>query len=579
MFSLLKLAAYLRDYKKECILGPFFKFTEVIFELLLPTIMALIINEGIAQGDVPRILRLGGLMVLMAFCGYGSALICQRFAAKASQGFGTVLRNDLFRHILALSYTQIDRFGAATLTNRITNDVNQLQLWVAMMIRLVSRAPFLCIGSIIMSFFLDIRLALILLCATPVLAVMIYIITSKAAPLYRAYQKGLDRLGDILHENLAGVRVIRAFDKTKRETKRFRAANDELTAKGLDIARISSFFGPLTSLIINIMILLLLWVGGIHINAGGMSQGEIIAFINYVNQILISLLVLSNLVILLTKSMASAARINELLACEPETAGQSGALVTSPSAPAIVFQDVDFHYHASGEPALKQINAVIERGETIGIIGSTGAGKTTFVNLIARFYETDDGHIYVDGVDVKQYALRDLRRKIGIVSQQAQVFSGTVADNIRWGKENATEEEIRTSACTAQADEFIRTLPQGYDTEILRGGSNLSGGQRQRLTIARALIAKPEILILDDASSALDFITDAALRRAIRRQSPGQTVLIISQRVGVVRETDRILVFEDGGIVGSGSHEELYRGCTAYRDICHSQLTEEEIQE
>ncbi len=577
---MLKLAVYLRKYKKECILGPIFKFLEVVFELLLPTIMALIINVGVAGRDRAYVLKMGGLMVLLACCGYGCAFICQRFASRASQGFGTALRNAVFERILSFTYAQSDRFGAPTLTNRITNDINQLQLWVAMMIRLVSRAPFICIGAILMSFLLDFRLALILLASTPVLAGIIFFITKNAAPLYRGYQKQLDRLAAVLSENLSGVRVIRAFSKIREETGRFGKTNDELMESGLAVGRLSSFFNPLTSLVVNIVVILILWAGSLHIDAGRLSQGQIIAFINYVNQILAALLVLSNLIILLTKSMASAARINEILDTPPgmeDTRSEAPGL-PDVSAPAVDFEDVSFGYNRTGGYALEHINVSIEKGETIGVIGGTGSGKSTFINLIARFYDASEGCIRVDGIPVRKYPLSALRKKIGLVPQQTMLFTGTVAENIRWGNTDADIEAVRAAAVMAQADEFIRELPQGYDSPVRRGGTNLSGGQRQRLAIARALAAKPEILILDDATSALDFVTDARLRRAIRENSRTQTVLLVSQRVGVVKSADRIIVLEDGRVEGIGTHDALLETCQAYREICLSQISGEEVQ-
>lgn len=573
-----KLAVFLRKYKKECIVGPIFKFMEAIFELLLPTIMALIINKGVAQHDMGYVLRMGGLMVIMALCGYGSALICQYFAARASQGFGTDLRNAVFQRILSFSYSQVDQFGAPTLTNRITNDINQLQTLVAMMIRLMIRAPFICIGSIIMSFFLDYQLAFILLAATPVLAAIIYFITKNAAPFYRSYQKRLDRLADILRENLSGIRVIRAFSKTQAETKRFRKANDELMGDGLAIGRISSLFNPLTSLVVNIMIVLILWAGNINIHTGQLSQGQIIAFINYANQILLALMVVSNLIIILTKSMASAARINEIMDLQPGMESPESNPQENVAAPAVEFRDVSFGYNQTGERVLENISIAIQKGETIGIIGGTGSGKSTFVNLIDRFYDVTSGKILVNGISVQQYPLQILRRKIGIVPQHALLFSGTVAENIRWGDAQADMNAVQKAADIAQADEFIQTLPQKYDAPVQRGGANLSGGQRQRLTIARALVSNPEILILDDASSALDFLTDAKMRKEIRANSRTQTVLLVSQRVGVVKDADRIIVFEDGKIAGIGSHKELFKNCDTYREICLSQLSSEEAQ-
>ena len=560
-------------------MGPIFKFTEAILELLLPTIMVLIVNNGVSRRDTAYVFRMGGLMVALALVGYCCALVCQYCAARASQGFGTDLRNAVFDRILSFSYSQSDWFGAPTLTNRITNDINQLQQLVAMMIRLLIRWPFICIGSIVMSFLLDDRIAWILVAATPVLAGIIYFISKNAAPLYRSYQKRLDGLAVILRENLSGIRVIRAFSKTKEETSRFRSANDGLTENGLAIGRISSLFNPLTSLVVDLAIVLILWAGNIRIQAGRLAQGQIIAFIQYANQILTSLLFMSNLVILLTKAMASAARINEVMDTRPEMEDPTDGVPEVPSAPAVEFRDVSFGYSGTGDRALERISVTIQKGETIGIIGGTGSGKSTFVNLIARFYDATSGEILVDGVPVKRYPLQKLRRKAAVVSQRALLFSGTVAENIRWGNAQADLRSVRKAAEIAQADEFIEALPQKYDSPVQRGGANLSGGQRQRLTIARAVVADPEILILDDASSALDFLTDSKLRRAIRENGKTRTVLLVSQRVGVVKDADRILVFEDGRIAGTGTHRELFETCGTYREICLSQLSSEEAQQ
>lgn len=573
-----RLAVFLKNYKKECILGPVFKFIEAIFELFLPTIMALIINNGVENHNVSYVLKSGGLMILMATCGYFSALICQRCAARASQGFGTDLRNEVFHHILRFSYSQIDEFGAPTLTNRITNDINQLQQWVAMMIRLVPRAPFICIGAIIMSFFLDAKLALILVFSMPVLAVIIFLITKLASPHYNRYQKKLDQIARVLRENLSGVRVIRAFSKTNAETQRFNTANDDLMMTGFAIGKISSFFTPMTSLVINFSIILILWFGGIHINAGHLSQGQIIAFANYVNQILYALLVVSNLIILLTKAITSSSRINEVLDTVPEMEG--GAAVkthaSNINAPAVQFKGVSFGYNKTGEKALENITFDINKGETVGIIGGTGSGKSTLINLISRFYDVNTGEVLVDGINVKDYSPKALHRKIGVVPQKALLFTGTIAENIRWGNQDADIETVKAAARTAQADEFISELKDGYNTQVSRGGMNLSGGQQQRLTIARALISNPEILILDDASSALDFLTDSRLRTAIKKSNPDTTVILVSQRIGVVKNTDRILVLADGKAAGIGSHEGLIRSCEAYREICLSQLSDSE---
>lgn len=578
MVVLFKLAVFLKPYKKECMLGPIFKLTEAILELILPTIMALIINNGVSGHNVQYVYKMGGLMVVMAVCGFCSSLVCQYFAARASQGFGTTLRNKLFDHISSFSYEQIDKFGTPSLVNRITNDVNQLQLAVAMMIRLVIRAPFICIGAIVMSMMLDFKLSLILICMTPVFAVIIYFIIKNASPLYRKYQQKLDKIALVLRENLSGVRVIRAFSKTENEKRRFCSASDELADTGIAISRVSALLNPMTSLVINFAVIAILWAGGIQINTGATSRGVIIAFINYVTQIMLALIVVSNLIILFTKAFASASRVNEILEATSSITdnGNDALYEPCPEVPAVQFKNVSFGYSAMGDVALSDISVTINRGETVGIIGSTGSGKSTFVNLIPRFYDASSGEILICGLNVREYKLHELREKIGIVPQKAVLFTGTVAENIRWGKKNASDEEIRTAAGIAKADEFISKLPDGYNTMISRGGQNLSGGQKQRLTIARAIVSNPEILILDDSSSALDFATDAALRQNIKKYCRNTTVIIVSQRISTIKYADRIIVFEDGRVAGFGKHDELMESCGVYREICLSQLSGEE---
>ncbi|MEC0133275.1 MULTISPECIES: ABC transporter ATP-binding protein [Paenibacillus] len=573
-----KIAVYLKPYKKEAIIGPIFKLMEAILELILPTIVALIINNGVGNHDSAYVYRMGGLMVLMSLLGFGCSMVCQYYAARASQGFGTTLRNKMFRHITSLSYAELDTLGTPTLINRITNDVNQLQIAVAMLIRLVIRAPFICIGAILMSMILDFRLSLILIAATPVFGIILYFIITRSAPLYRKYQQKLDALALVLSENLSGIRVIRAFAKRRTEKERFDASSDDLTTTAIRVSRISALLGPMTTLVVNAAIIAILWVGGIHIDGGRLSQGEIIAFINYITQILLALIVVSNLVIIFTKASSSANRVNEVLGVKVSVSEEGNALIAepAPAAPAIQFDHVSFGYNTTGESALEDISLVINRGETVGLIGSTGSGKSTFVNLIPRFYDVVQGEVKVDGVDVRDYKLHQLREKIGIVPQKAVLFTGTIAENIRWGKEDATEEEIMQAASIAQAEEFIRKLPEGLNTQVSRGGLNLSGGQKQRLTIARAVVGKPSILILDDSSSALDFSTDAALRKALKESSQEMTVLLVSQRVSTVRQADKIMVFEEGRIAGVGTHEELMRGCEEYKEICLSQLSSEE---
>lgn len=576
--TLFKIAVYLKPYKKEAIIGPIFKLMEAILELILPTIVALIINNGVGNHDSAYVYRMGGLMVLMSLLGFGCSMVCQYYAARASQGFGTTLRNKMFKHITSLSYAELDKFGTPTLINRITNDVNQLQIAVAMLIRLVIRAPFICIGAIIMSMILDFRLSLILIAATPIFGIILYFIITRSAPLYRKYQQKLDALALVLSENLSGIRVIRAFAKRRTEKERFDASSEDLTTTAIRVSRISALLGPMTTLVVNAAIIAILWVGGIHIDGGRLSQGEIIAFINYVTQILLALIVVSNLVIIFTKASSSANRVNEVLSVKASVSEDGNVVMTEPdhTAPAISFDHVSFGYNTTGELALEDISVVINRGETVGLIGSTGSGKSTFVNLIPRFYDVVQGEIKVDGVNVRDYKLHQLREKIGIVPQKAVLFTGTIAENIRWGKEDATEEEIMQAASVAQAEEFIRKLPEGLNTQVSRGGLNLSGGQKQRLTIARAVVGKPSILILDDSSSALDFATDAALRKALKESSQQMTVLVVSQRVSTVRQADKIMVFEEGRIAGIGTHEDLMRGCEVYKEICLSQLSSEE---
>lgn len=577
-----KMSVFLRPYRKQLIIGPVFKLLEAVLELLLPTVVALIVNKGIGSHDSAYVYRMGGLMVLMSVLGFACSMVCQYSAARASQGFGTRLRAAMFQHISTLSYAELDRFGTPSLINRITGDVNQLQLAVAMLIRLVIRAPFIVIGAIVMAMILDLRLSLILLAAVPVIAVLLYGIISGSSPLYRKYQQKLDGIGRVLGENLSGIRVIRAFAKRDGERERFAAASDEVTATALKVGRISALLSPLTSLVVNAAILAILWAGGIHIDAGRLSQGEIIAFINYVTQILLALIVVSNLVIIFTKANTSLARVSEVLSAASSITGPGNpvrpgtSLFPYRAAPAIEFDHVSFGYSRSGELALEDITVSIGRGETVGLIGGTGSGKSTFVQLVSRFYDVFSGEVRVNGVNVKELPLDQLRETVGVVPQKAVLFTGSIADNIRWGKTDASDEEIWGAAATAQAAEFISRLPEGLDTPVSRGGLNLSGGQKQRLTIARAVVGCPEILILDDSSSALDFATDAALRRSLKESRSGMTTLIVSQRVSTVMQADQIIVFDDGKIAGVGRHEQLLRECGVYREICGSQLTGEE---
>ncbi len=577
MINLFKLAIFLAAYKKECIIGPVFKLFEAILELLLPTMMVFIINNGVANHDTNYVLKMGGIMLSMSILGFACSMVCQYYAARASQGVGTSLRNALYEHIASFSHAEIDKFGTSSLINRITNDVNQLQLAVAMMIRLVVRAPFICIGAILMAMFLDFKLAMILVAAVPIFALILYFIMTKSSVLYRLYQKNLDRLAIVLRENLSGVRVIRAFAKTRQEKERFSKSNNDLMVTAIHIGKISALLNPMTSFIMNAAIVIILWVGGMHINEGTLSKGEIIAFANYITQILLALIVVSNLVVIFTKAVASANRVQEIFATDSSIVSNGqDSLPIQVSRPIIEFKDVSFKYNTTGDMALDHISVQIERGQTVGIIGSTGSGKSTFINLIPRFYDVNKGGIFLDGINVKEYSLDTLRNKIGIVPQQAVLFTGSIEDNIRWGKQDASLDEIIEAAQIAQAHEFVEQLPDVYQTAVTRGGLNFSGGQKQRLTIARALVAKPEILILDDSSSALDFATDASLRAAIRKNGQDMTVLLVSQRASSIKHADKILVFEDGSLVGFDSHAELMKTCPTYQEICLSQLSSKE---
>ncbi len=573
--TMLKLAKFLKRFRKEVIIGPIFKLTEAIFELIVPLVMAKIIDVGIANGDRAYVLKMGGVMVLLGLVGLGCALICQYCAARASQGFGTVLRSEMFAHINSLSHGEIDQIGTPSLITRITNDVNQLQLAVAMLIRLVVRAPFLVIGAAVMAVMLDWRLSLIFFIAGPLVALVLYLVMSRSVPFFKIIQRKLDRLSLITRENLSGVRVIRAFSRQEQEKKRFHEANTDQMETAISVGRISALLNPLTSAIVNLAIVAVVWFGGVRVQAGGMTQGEIIAFVNYLNQILVAMIVVANLVVIFTKAFASAARVNEVLEMHSSIVNKTNQPVQPvqpvQDSPKICFEQVRFCYPEAGADALSDINLTIRRGQTVGIIGGTGCGKSTLVNLIPRFYEVSSGSIRVDGTDVRSYPIPQLRKKIGMVPQRAVLFSGTLRENMQWNKQDAGDEEIWQALRVAQAEEFVRKLPDGLDTRILQGGENLSGGQKQRLTIARALVGSPEILVLDDSASALDFATDAALRRAIADLDQEMTVLIVSQRANTVRYADQIVVLDDGKAVGIGTHEQLLESCEEYQEIYWSQ--------
>lgn len=578
MTNLLKLISFLKPYKKECIVGPIFKLFEAILELLLPTIIALLINNGVSNKDSSYVLKMGGIMLCMAILGFCGSLICQYYAARASQGFGTDLRNAIFLHISSLSHAEIDKFGSSSLINRITNDVNQLQLAVAMLIRLVIRAPFICIGATIMAMILDFKLSLIILSAIPFFALILYFFIKKTTPLYKKYQKDLDKLSLIISENLGGVRVIRAFAKIPKEKDRFKEGNNDLTYTSIHVGKISALLNPLTSLVVNVSIIILLWVGAFQINVGTLAPGTIIAFANYITQILLALIVVSNLIVIFTKASASAVRINELLETETSIIENKEDLSkdVKEDAPIIEFKNVFFNYNVAGDMALEKISLSMNKGQTIGIIGGTGSGKSTFINLIARFYEVTSGEVLVNGINIKDYPLEILRNTISMVPQKAELFTGTIEENIKWGNLEASVNDVIEAAKKAEAHEFIIKLPNGYKTKVQRGGANFSGGQKQRLTIARALIKNPEILILDDSFSALDLATDTALRKSIKESFNDMTVIIVSQRVSTIKDADEIIVFDDGQVVGLGTHKDLMYRSEVYKEICLSQLSSEE---
>lgn len=573
--SIGKFGKYLKPYRVQCTLGPFFKLVEAVLELYLPLLMAQVIDKGALTGDSGYVIRMGGVMLGIVTVGLCCALICQYMASVTSQGFGTELRNAMFSHISRLSQREVDQFGTPSLINRVTGDVNQLQYAVAMLIRLVIRAPFLCIGGIIMALSIDWRLSLVIIAAVPLFVLVIILVMRKTIPLHRTVQGRLDKLTRILRENLSGVRVIRAFARTGEERRRFADSTADHTAAAIRVGRLSALLNPVTQLIMNAAILAIVWFGGVRVEAGGMTTGEIIAFINYVNQILLALIVVANLVVTFTKAYASAGRVLEVLDTQPSVFGGESSPDRDPAAPAVEYRNVSFSYGA-GDEELSNISFAVDKGAVVGIIGGTGSGKSTLMNLLMRFYDVTGGEVLVEGIDVRQYPLEELRDMVGLVPQQVELFSGTIADNIRWGKEDADDTEVKEAARMAQAAEFIEQKKDGYDTAVERGGANLSGGQKQRIAIARALVRRPAILVLDDASSALDYVTDAALRRAIRTGTKGMTVFMVSQRVSAVKDADLILVLDDGRLAGAGRHEELLANCEVYQEICRSQERGEE---
>lgn len=572
-----RLAIHLKNYKAHLIWGPFFKLLEAIFELIVPLVMAQVIDEGINNcAGTGYILSRGFLILALGVTGLCCALICQYVASKCSQGYGTLLRNDLFAHINKLSYKELDKFGAATLVNRLTADVNQLQNMVAMMIRLFIRAPFLVIGAAVMAMIINLKLSLVFLAAAPLIAFVLYMIMSRTVPHYKTVQKKLDTVTNVTRENLAGVRVVRAFANQDYERARFKTAAEDLTRTSNTVGAISALLNPLTFAIINVAILAILYFGGGIVESGDMTQGEIIAFVNYMTQISLALVVVANMVILITKSSASASRVLEVLNTQPSITDDGNETVTpDENAPAVSFDNVYFGY-GGGNYALDGLTVNVNKGETVGIIGGTGSGKSTLVNLLARFYDVSEGSVKLFGTDVRKFPLEQLRTTVAYVPQKAVLASGTIRSNMQWAKKDATDEEIWRALEIAQAADFVRAKKKGLDEIVERDGRNFSGGQRQRLTIARALVGSPRIIVFDDSSSALDFATDYALRKAIAETKGDATVFWVSQRATSIKNADKIIVLDEGDVKGIGTHETLFDTCDVYREICLSQVSKEE---
>ena len=572
-----KLKRYLRKYKKESVIAPMFKMLEACFELLTPLVMARIVDVGIRDRDMGYIMMMCAVMVAFGVFGLLCSATAQYFAAKAATGFGTALREDLFRHVNSFSYTELDMIGTSTLVTRLTSDINQVQAGVNLLLRLFLRSPFIVVGAVVMAFVVNARLAWIFVVLVPVLSLVIYGIMLATIPLYKKVQNRLDVVLRLTRESLAGARVVRAFSRQEDEIQDFREESEGLMHMQLLVGKISALLNPATYVIINAAILVVLWLGGGTVYSGELTQGGLIALINYMTRVLLALLALSMLIVSVTKASASAGRINDVFSQASgmkeggsETDIREGEMKVS-------FRHVDFAYKG-GKNALTDIRMEVKRGQTIGIIGGTGSGKSTVVNLIPRFYDASAGEVLVDGVDVREYPFSRLRGNIGIVPQNAVLFAGTIRENMQWGKKGASDDEIYRALEIAQAKEFVEAKPDGLETMVLQGGKNFSGGQRQRLTIARALVGEPEILILDDSASALDFATDAKLRRAIAAQTRGMTVFIVSQRAASIKDADQILVLDDGRQVGLGTHRELLETCGVYHEICMSQFSEKELE-
>ena len=575
-----RLMTYLKDYKKESILAPLFKLLEAFFELLVPLVMANIIDYGISNRNMGYIGKMGLLLLLLGVVGLASSITAQFFAAKAAVGFSTQLRQALFDHIEDLSFTDIDKAGTSTMITRMTSDVNQVQSGINMTLRLFLRSPIIVFGAMIMAFTIDVKCALIFVVAIPLLSVVVFGIILSTIPMYKKVQSKLDQVLGITRENLTGVRVIRAFHQEAKEADRFRENNEALSAMQIFVGKISACMNPVTYIIVNGAIIALIYTGAVQVNIGNLSQGEVVAIINYMNQILVELVKLANLIVTMTKALACAERVASVFDIGADAAyvgaqDQKLADKVDQSAPFLDFKHVSLTYQGAGAPTLQDMNFTVNRGDTVGIIGGTGSGKTSLVNLIPGFYPATEGEILLEGRDIRTMSDEELRGRIGVVPQKAVLFKGTIRSNLQWGKPDATEEEMWKALELAQASEVVDGKPGKLDATVAQNGKNFSGGQRQRLTIARALVRNPEILILDDSASALDYATDAKLRAAIRTLEDKTTTFIVSQRASTIRHADKIIVLDDGEIAGMGTHDELLRDCTVYQEIYYSQYPEQ----
>ena len=575
-----RLMMYLKDYKKESILAPLFKLLEAFFELMVPLVMANIIDYGISNRNMGYIGKMGLLLLLLGVVGLASSITAQFFAAKAAVGFSTKLRQALFDHIEDLSFTDIDKAGTSTMITRMTSDVNQVQSGINMTLRLFLRSPIIVFGAMIMAFTIDVKCALIFVVAIPLLSVVVFGIILSTIPLYKKVQSKLDQVLGITRENLTGVRVIRAFHQEAKEADRFRENNEALSAMQIFVGKISACMNPVTYIIVNGAIIALIYTGAVQVNIGNLSQGEVVAIINYMNQILVELVKLANLIVTMTKALACAERVASVFDIGADAAyvgaqDQELADKVDKKAPFLDFKHVSLTYQGAGAPTLQDMNFTVNRGDTVGIIGGTGSGKTSLVNLIPGFYPATEGEILLEGRDIRTMSDEELRGRIGVVPQKAVLFKGTIRSNLQWGKPDATEEEMWKALELAQASEVVDGKPGKLDATVAQNGKNFSGGQRQRLTIARALVRNPEILILDDSASALDYATDAKLRAALRTLEDKTTTFIVSQRASTIRHADKIIVLDDGEIAGMGTHDELLKDCTVYQEIYYSQYPEQ----